>query len=92
MAMIDTIKILAAIGKVQDFEEIFTASSNYHVTRVAASCDAHRVIKLDDYNAANLVAQLLNDAYNTGKRVALQELAKELTSTSPHKDWLEKKS
>lgn len=88
MTQIDSIKILTAIGKVQEHEEIFKANSNYHILRIDAGADANRVMQLDDYHAANRVAQLLNEAYNAGKRVALQELAAEITTTP--KNWLEK--
>ena len=89
MTQIDSIKILAAIGKVQEYEELFKATSNYHVIRVGAYSDANRIFECKDYHFANRVSEQLNEVYNMGKRAALQELAKELTTTP--KDWLEKR-
>lgn len=88
MSQIDSIKILAAIGKVQEYEALYKAFGNT-ILRIGALSDANKVIELDTYNEANRVSELLNRAYNDGKRVALQELARELTTTP--KDWLEKK-
>jgi hypothetical protein len=88
MSQIDSFKILAAIGKVQENEELYEAV-NSTVVRIGATPDANKVVDLNTYRGANEVSQLLNRAYNDGKRVALQELARELTTTP--RDWLEKK-